>query len=146
MQSVIASAWRAEYADDEDTACLYFTPKFIEEQNRIWEAGTPGASPRGQECATGSHPYLRFTDIKSGLDNDGVRFAWTRVSPKSGTATAHPILPGELRCLSADCHVVISLVIHLVDKDGGGWLIDDLDASACEVEGKCVPLTDRSDI
>lgn len=145
VQSVITSAWKAEYADDEDTACLYFTTKFIEEQNRIWEAGTPGSSPRGADCASGSHPYLRFTNIPSGLDNDGVRFAWTRVSHKSGTATAHPILPGELSCLSADCHVVMSLVIHLVDKKGA-WLIDGLDASACEEGGSCVPLTDRADI
>ncbi len=145
VQDVIRSAWQAEFVGDERVACLYFTESFIEEQNRFWEARTPGELTHGKNCATGrgNHPYLKLVNVPGGFDNDTMRFAWTRVSPKAGTATAQPILPGALRCLSrVDCNVVISLVIHLVDKDGG-WLIDDLDASSCEVGGECVALTDR---
>lgn len=144
VRDVISSAWKAESASDENTACLYFTEKFITEQNRIWESGTPGAAPQGKDCARGRHPYLRLTNVGEAFVNDRLGFAWTRVSHKSRTAMVHPILPGETRCLNPDCQVVISLVIHLVDKKGGGWLIDDLDASACEVDGACVPLIDRT--
>lgn len=146
IQDVIRSAWEAEFVGDAGIACLYFTESFIEEQNRFWESRSPGAFTHGKNCATGrgNHPYLRLVNVPGGFDNDTMRFAWTRVS-KAGTATAQPILPGPLRCLSrVDCNVVISLVIHLVDKEGGGWLIDDLDASTCEVGGGCVPLTDRA--
>jgi hypothetical protein len=100
-----------------------------------------------KDCATGagSHPYLGIANVPSGFDDDSMRFASTRVSPKARTATAQPIFPGPLRCLSpSDCGVVISLVIHLVGKEGGGWLIDDLDASTCDGDGACVPLTDRA--
>jgi hypothetical protein len=147
IREVIRSAWKAEYAGDESTACLYFTPSFIDEQNRIWEAGA--AHRTG--CAIGSvgnHPYLRLNTVPSEFVNDRLRFAWTRVSTKSRTATAHPILPGGSGCLNpVDCHIVISLVIHLVDEKRGGWLINDLDASACVARGYrnhhsgCVPLT-----
>jgi hypothetical protein len=146
IQDVIRSAWQAESVGDESLACLYFTESFIEEQNLFWEARIPGGLTHGKNCATGrgNHPYLRLVNVPGGFDDDTMRFAWTRVSPKAGTATAQPILPGPLRCLSrTDCKVVISLVIHLVDKEGGGWLIDDLDASSCEVGGGCVPLTNR---
>jgi hypothetical protein len=147
IQEVIRSAWQAEFVGDETVACLYFTESFIEEQNRFWEDRTPGDRTHGKNCASGrgSHPYLKLVNVPNGFDDATMRFAWTRVSAKEGTATAQPILPGPLRCLSrADCNVVISLVIHLVGKEGGGWLIDDLDASSCEVGGECVPLTDRA--
>ena len=144
IQEAIRSAWSAEYAGDESTACLYYTKTFIEEQNRVWEAGSGGSAPHQTDCATGpsgSHPYLRLTNAQGESGNELVRFAWTRVSHKSRTATAQPILPNGLRCLNpVDCHVVISLVIHLVDEKNGHWLIDDLDASACEVHGSCIPL------
>jgi hypothetical protein len=143
IREVIRSAWKAEFAGDEHTACLYYTAAFIEEQNRIWEDRTPGDSAHREDCATGpvgSHPYLRLISTEGGFDDDKVRFAWTRVFPKSRTATAQPILPDGSRCLNTvDCNVVISLVIHLVDAEGS-WLIDDLDASACVVNGSCVPL------
>jgi hypothetical protein len=143
IQEAIRSAWNAEYAGDESTACLYYTKTFIEEQNRLWEAGSGDTSPHRTDCATGpsgSHPYLRLTNPQGESGNERVRFAWTRVSHKSRTATAQPILPGGLRCLNpVDCHVVISMVIHL-DEQNGRWLIDDLEASACEVHGSCVPL------
>jgi hypothetical protein len=145
VQEVIRSAWQAEFVGDKRIACLYFTESFIEEQNRFWESRIPEAPTHGKDCATGrrNHPYLRLVNVPGGFDNDTMRFAWTRVSPKAGTATAQPILPSPLRCLSpVDCNVVISLVIHLVDEKGGGWLIDDLDASSCEVGGECVSLTD----
>jgi len=144
VQEVIRSAWKAEDAGDEDTACLYYTPAFIDDQNRMWEARGSGVSPHRMDCATGPsgyHPYLRITNVRGGFGSDKVRFAWTRVSHESRTATAQPILPDAVRCLNpVDCHVVISLVIHLVDEKDGRWLIDDLDASACEVHGSCVPL------
>ncbi len=145
VQKVIRSAWQAEFAGEESIACQYFTESFIEEQNRFWEARSPGGRTHGKNCATGrgSHPYLTLVNVPGGFDNATLGFAWTRVSAESRTATAQPILPGPLRCLSrSDCDVVISLVIHLVDKEGG-WLINDLDASSCEVGGGCVPLTDR---
>jgi hypothetical protein len=145
VRDVISSAWKAESADDEDTACLYFTAAFIREQNRIWEKGTPGASQSGTRCASGSHPYLMLTSARRGPGTERVRFAWTRVSREGRTATVHPILPGQTGCLNEDCRVVVSLVIHLVGTKGGGWLIDDLEASACEVGGGCVPLADRTD-
>jgi hypothetical protein len=141
IQEAIRSAWSAESAGDESTACLYYTKTFIEEQNRVWEGDD---FPHRTDCATGgtgSHPYLRLTSEQGESGSERVRFAWTRVFHKSRTATAQPILPGGLRCLNpVDCHVVISLVIHLVDEQNGRWLIDDLDASACEVHGSCVPL------
>jgi hypothetical protein len=147
IRDVISSAWKAEYAGDENTACLYFTKTFIEEQNRIWESRSRSGSPHQSDCASGPsgyHPYLRVTNGQGALGNDKVRFAWTRVSHESRTATAQPILPGALRCLNpVDCRVVISLIIHLVDEKGGRWLIDDLDASACVVHGSCVPLDDK---
>jgi hypothetical protein len=148
VQEVIRSAWKAEVAGDENTACLYYTPAFIEEQNRVWEARGSGVSPHQADCATGPngyHPYLRITNAPGGFDNDRVRFAWTRVSHDSRTATVQPILPDGLRCLNPfDCNVVISLIIHLVDEKNGRWLIDDLDASACEVHGSCVPLDNKA--
>lgn len=147
VQEVIRSAWEAEFAGDKGLACLYFTASFIEEQNRFWEARTPGELTHGKNCATGrgNHPYLKLVNVPGGFDDDSMRFAWTKVSPKAGTATAQPILSGPLRCLNrVDCTVVLSIVIHLVDKEGGGWLIDDLDASSCEVGGGCVPLTERA--
>ena len=143
IQDAIRSAWNAEYAGDESTACLYYTKTFIEEQNRVWEDAVPGGSRHRTDCASGrsgSHPYLRLTNAQGEFGRENVRFAWTRVSHRSRTATAQPILPGGLGCLSpVDCHVVISLVIHLVGEKGGRWLIDDLDASACVVHGTCVP-------
>ncbi len=143
VRDVVSSAWKAESAGDESTACLYYTEKFVTEQNRIWESGTPGSVPEGKDCARSSHPYLRLTNAERAFGNERVRFAWTRVSHKSRTAIVHPILPGGTRCLNADCGVVISLVVHLVDKKGGGWLIDGLDASACVVHGTCVRLDNK---
>ena len=147
IQEVIRSAWKAELAGDENTACLYYTPAFIEEQNRVWETRDSGVAPHNADCASGAngyHPYLKITNAPGGFDNDNMRFAWTRVSDDSRTATVHPILPEGLRCLNpADCRVVISLIIHLVDEKNGRWLIDDLDASACEVHGSCVPLDNK---
>ena len=134
IKEVIRSAWNAELAGDENTACLYYTPAFIEEQNRVWEARGSEVAPHQADCATGPngyHPYLRITNAPGGFDNAKMRFAWTRVS--HDTATVQPILPDGMRCLNpVDCQVVISLVIHLVDEKNGRWLIDDLDASACE--------------
>jgi hypothetical protein len=147
IHDVISSAWKAEYAGDESTACLYYTKAFIEQQNRVWEGGAPGALPHRKDCATGPigyHPYLRFTNVQGGFGNDKVGFEWTRVSGKTRTATVKPILPGGVRCLNpVDCSVVISLVIHLVGEKGRGWLIDGLDASICAVHGSCSPLESR---
>jgi hypothetical protein len=147
IKDVVRSAWQAEFAGDESTACLYFTHGFIDAQNRVWEARAPEARPHQETCATGPsgyHPYLRLTNAQSDFGNDRVRFASTLIAHKSGTATVQPILPDGVRCLDpADCHVVISLLIHLVDQKGS-WLIDDLDASACEVHGSCVPLDNQN--
>ena len=147
IQDVIRSAWNAELAGDENTACLYYTPTFIEEQNRVWEARGSEVSPHQADCAAGPngyHPYLRITNAPGGFGNDRMRFAWNRVSHDSHTATVQPILPDGVRCLNpADCRVVISLIIHLVDEKNGRWLIDDLDASACEVHGSCIPLDNK---
>ena len=146
IQDVISSAWQAEFAGDENTACLYYTASFIDAQNRLWESRSGGSPPHQRDCASGRgyHPYLRLTNTQSRFGSENVRFAFTRVSHKARTATAQPILPDEVRCLSsADCHVVLSLLIHLVDEQGGRWRIDDLDASACEVHGSCVPLDNQ---
>jgi hypothetical protein len=85
IQDVIRSAWQAEYAGDESTACLYYTPSFIESQNLIWESRSAG-SPHQRGCASGPgayHPYLRLTDVQSGVGNDRVRFAFTRIAHKA---------------------------------------------------------------
>ena len=146
IQDVVRSAWQAEFAGDETTACLYFTHGFIDAQNRVWESNAPGL-PHRKDCATGPvgyHPYLRVTSARADVGNDSVSFASTLVSHKSRTATVRPILPYGVRCMDpANCKVVISLLIHLVDQKGS-WLIDDLDASACEVHGSCVPLDNQN--
>ena len=146
IKEVIRSAWNAELAGDENTACLYYTPRLHRRaEPRVGGTGlrgrpAPGRLRNGPERVPPvpeDHQRARWIRQRQ----DAVRV--TRVSHDRHGDRA-PILPDGMRCLNpVDCQVVISLVIHLVDEKNGRWLIDDLDASACEVHGSCVPLDNK---